>query len=117
MSQAQLHDVERRKAQNIFDNADDEVDSNSAGGWLGEAGYDRGNVRTAFMALFDWSNQEILDALRGLCDRIVLKGETQQVDRVLDAFAKRWCECNPAHNFRSSGTFYFSCLEAKTDAT
>lgn len=91
------------KAQQIFDNTDEEVESSNAGPWLGEAGADRDHVRKAYMELFDWVNQDILESLRGLCDRIALKGETQQMDRVVDAFAKRWCECNPAHAFRSSG--------------
>ena len=55
------------------------------------------------MELFDWANQDILDSLRRLCDRIALKGESQVIDRMLVAFARRWCQCNPAHNFKSSG--------------
>lgn len=101
-SQAQVQD-HKKKARQIFDNTDDEVDSSNAGPWLGEAGPDREHVRKAYMELFDWVNQDILESLRGLCDRIALKGETQQMDRVVDSFAKRWCECNPAHAFRSSG--------------
>jgi hypothetical protein len=93
----------KRKAQNIYDHSDDEVDPSAAGAWLGDAGVDRGYVRKAFMELFDWKNQDILDSLRGLCDNITLKGESQVIDRVLTAFAQRWCECNPSHKFKSSG--------------
>ncbi len=57
----------------------------------------------AYMNLFDWTNVDILSALRGLCARIALKGETQQVDRMLDAFSKRWCDCNCNHGFKASG--------------
>lgn len=106
ISEVQVSD-HKAKAQQIFDNTDEEVDSSNAGPWLGEAGPDREHVRKAYMELFDWVNQDILESLRGLCDRIALKGETQQMDRVIDSFARRWCECNPAHAFRSSGKFEF----------
>ncbi len=94
------------KAQQIFDHTDDELDPSSAGQWLG--GADRDGVRKAYMELFDWKNQDILDSLRRLCDNVVLKGESQVLDRVISAFAQRWCECNPSHNFRSSGKAFRS---------
>lgn len=58
------------------------------------------------MAMFDWSNMNILSAVRMLCGKLVLKGETQQVDRIVDAFSRRWCECNPNHGLKSAGTHY-----------
>ncbi|RVX74791.1 hypothetical protein B0A52_01068 [Exophiala mesophila] len=106
------------KARRIFDNVDDEVDSSTVGAWLGEAGPDREQVRKAYMELFDWSNQDILDSLRSLCDHVALKGETQQMDRIVDAFAKRWCACNEAHAFKSSDvvhTICYSILLLNTD--
>ncbi|KAK4939563.1 hypothetical protein LTR10_020169 [Elasticomyces elasticus] len=97
------------RAHQIFDNIDDQVDSSNAGAWLGEAGTEQERVRKAYMELFDWSNQDIIESLRGLCDRIALKGETQQVDRVMDAFAQRWCECNPSHFYKSSDVVHTIC--------
>jgi Sec7-like guanine-nucleotide exchange factor len=38
-----------------------------------------------------------------LCERLVLRGETQQVDRIMVAFSHRWCEDNPNHGFKTSG--------------
>lgn len=116
VSHVQLQDY-KKKAQQIFDNTDDEVDSSNASPWLGEAGADREHVRKAYMELFDWVNQDILESLRGLCDRIALKGETQQMDRVVDSFAKRWCECNPSHAFRSSGMFDFLVIVILANTT
>lgn len=103
VSQISPNDDFVSKAQRIFENVDDEVDSTTVGAWLGEAGPEREQVRKAYMELFDWSNQDILDSLRSLCDHVALKGETQQMDRIVDAFAKRWCTCNEAHAFKSSG--------------
>ncbi|EXJ85818.1 hypothetical protein A1O1_06187 [Capronia coronata CBS 617.96] len=111
-------DPYKLRAQKIFDNADDEIDSTSAAAWLGETGPEREHVRKAYMELFDWSDQNLLDAFRGLCERIALKGETQQMDRVVDAFAQRWCECNTSHMFRSSDvvhTICYSILLLNTD--
>src|SRR5204863_3919991 len=35
--------------------------------------------------------------------------ESQQVDRILDAFAKRWCECNPNHGFKAIDVVHTIC--------
>ncbi|KAK5449641.1 hypothetical protein LTS15_008716 [Exophiala xenobiotica] len=78
-----VEDAAKIKARQIFDNTDDDIDSSSAAAWMGEDGPEREHVRNAYMELFDWSNQDIIDSLRGLCDRIVLKGETQQMDHVV----------------------------------
>jgi len=93
----------REKALKLFENRDNEIESGAAAAWLGDSGTERECVRMAYMELFDWTNLDILAAMRGLCDRIALKGETQQVDRILDSFARRWCQCNANHGFRSTG--------------
>lgn len=92
---------DREQAQNLFDSQNQVVGNVPAAAWLGEP--DRAMVREAYMRLFNWSNMNILAALRSLCQRLVLKGETQQVDRVLDAFSCRWCDCNPSHGFKATG--------------
>lgn len=95
--------TDREQAQKLFDSQDEVAGSDPAAAWLGEP--DRTMVREAYMRLFNWSNLNILAALRSLCGRLVLKGETQQVDRVLDAFSNRWCDCNPSHGFKATGKF------------
>lgn len=94
---------DREQAQKLFDSQDQVVGNEPAAAWLGEPA--RAMVREAYMRLFNWSNLNILAALRSLCERLVLKGETQQVDRVLDAFSNRWCDCNPSHGFKATGKF------------
>ena len=111
-------DNDKRKAQKIYDNADEELDQTIAAAWLGEGGPDRERVRTAFMQLFDFTHFNILASLRKLCDRIVLKGETQQVDRLIDAFSRRWCACNSNHGLKSIDvvhTICYSILLLNTD--
>ncbi|KAJ5116465.1 hypothetical protein N7456_000813 [Penicillium angulare] len=107
---------DREQAQKLFESQDQVVGSEPAAAWLGDP--DRASVREAYMRLFNWSNLNILAALRAMCERLVLKGETQQVDRVLDAFSNRWCDCNPSHGFKATDvvhTICYSILLLNTD--
>ncbi|KXG49415.1 SEC7-like, alpha orthogonal bundle [Penicillium griseofulvum] len=108
--------ADREQAQRLFDSQDQVVGNESAAAWLGDP--DRAMVREAYMRLYNWSNLNIVASLRALCDRLVLKGETQQVDRVLDAFSTRWCDCNPSHGFKATDvvhTICYSILLLNTD--
>ncbi|KAJ5114621.1 hypothetical protein NUU61_000380 [Penicillium alfredii] len=108
--------ADREQAQKLFDHQDEVVGDDPAAAWLGDP--DRAMVREAYMRLFNWSNLNILASLRSLCERLVLKGETQQVDRVLDAFSNRWCDCNPSHGFKATDvvhTICYSLLLLNTD--
>ena len=96
---------EREQARRIFDGIDDVVDIAGAAAWLGDAGAERARTRKAYLELFDWHGLNILAALRNFCNRLLLKGETQQVDRILDAFSTRWCVCNPNHGFKATGMY------------
>lgn len=94
------------------------VEKSKAAAWLGDEGPERIRVRHAFMDKFDWQNMNILAALRNFCARILLKGETQQVDRLLDSFSARWCVCNADHGFKAKDvvhTICYSLLLLNTD--
>lgn len=93
------------RAKLIYNGDESFISKAKAAGWLGEAQPDRERVRWAYMELFDWKNLNILASLRDFCGRLLLKGETQQVDRILDAFSSRWCVCNPNHGFKARGNF------------
>lgn len=93
----------RERAEMIFEDRDEHLDKSQAAAWLGESEPERASVRKAYMELYDWSDINILASLRRLCAKILLKGETQQVDRILEAFSNRWCECNANHGFKASG--------------
>ena len=79
------------------------LDHSEVAPWLGETDPERSNIREAYMELFDWKDMSILGALRSFCSHIQVKGETQQVDRLLDALSRRWCDCNPRHGFKATG--------------
>ncbi|KAL9083490.1 MAG: hypothetical protein Q9159_005736 [Coniocarpon cinnabarinum] len=76
---------------------------------LGEPGENGNRLRAAFMSFFDFAGLNILLALRDLCARMTLKGETQQMDRIVGAFARRWCESNPNHGFKSTDVVHTIC--------
>ena len=95
--------VECAQAKQVFDEDESLVTKSLAAAWLGEPIPERGRIRQAYMELFDWQNLNILAALRDLCSRLYLKGEAQQVDRILDAFSTRWFACNPSNGFKATG--------------
>ena len=111
-------DEDRRQAKFIFDGDETTTPKSMAAAWLGEPGLERARVRKAYMELFTWQNLNILAALRDLCGRLYLKGESQQVDRILDAFSVHWCYSNPLHGFKATDvvhTICYSILLLNTD--
>jgi len=48
-----------------------------------------------YMDHFDFSGKRLDMAFRVLCQKLVLRGETQEVDRILEVFAERYVTCNP----------------------
>lgn len=100
---SQPTEADRAQAKQLYDGDEVLVSKPMAAAWLGEPGPERMRVRQAYVELFDWQNLNILAALRGLCGKLYLKGEAQQVDRILDAFSNRWCACNPSHGFKATG--------------
>ncbi|MCJ1398701.1 hypothetical protein MMC11_001902 [Xylographa trunciseda] len=109
---------DRILAKKIYEGEDDAIEPSGAAAWLGDPDVDRTRVRTAYMELFDWHNLNILAALRSFCNQLLLKAETQQVDRILDAFSVRWCTCNPNHGFKATDvvhTICYSILLLNTD--
>lgn len=105
-------------AQAIYDGNFRQVNAVHYASYLGDSGDDRAAVLSAFMALFDWESLSVLGAIRGLCNCIYVKAESQQLDRIIEAFAERWCDCNPTHGFRNQSVVYtlaYSILLLNTD--
>lgn len=99
---------EKAKAQQIFDGIESFIPKEKAASWMGEEGPIRQRTLRAFMDLFDFSNRNVATSLRDVCNRLVLRAETQQVDRILVTFSQRWVDCNPNHGFKSIGKFCLS---------
>ncbi|KAI1413315.1 hypothetical protein F5Y13DRAFT_198583 [Hypoxylon sp. FL1857] len=100
---------DRQKAQKIFDGNEDFIQKEKAASWMGEEGLVRQRTLKAYMELYDFTNQSVLTALRQICGRLILRAETQQVDRILVAFSNRWCDCNPNHGFKTIDVIHTMC--------
>jgi hypothetical protein len=100
-------DGDRERAKKVYDGNEDFIQRDKAAAWMGEEGPARTRTLLAYMELYDFANLNILAALRLMCGRLVLKAESQQVDRILVAFSRRWCQCNPNHGFKGVGKFVF----------
>lgn len=96
-------DADRERALQIFSGNESAVQKSQAAAILGDVTLSSSRIRKAFMGLFDWSGFTILAAMRDMCGKLVLKAETQQVDRILMSLSERWCECNPNHGFKEVG--------------
>ncbi len=96
-------DAERERAFQIYSGDDSSSLKAQAAALLGDVTLSSTRMRRAFMDLFDWTGMNILAAMRDLCGKIILKAETQQVDRILMSLSERWCECNSSHGFKAVG--------------
>jgi hypothetical protein len=96
-------DADRLRALQIFGGDETSVQKAQTAAILGDVTLSSSRTRKAFMDLFDWTGFNILAAMRDMCSKIVLKAETQQVDRILMSLSERWCESNPNHGFKAVG--------------
>ncbi|KAI0043650.1 hypothetical protein FA95DRAFT_1609196 [Auriscalpium vulgare] len=71
-----------------------------------------------YMDRFDYTGLRLDLAFRRLCAKLYLKAETQQVDRILEEFARRYWDCNPGSLFGSPSVVHavsYSLLLLNTD--
>ncbi|KAJ6522973.1 hypothetical protein DFH09DRAFT_938135 [Mycena vulgaris] len=71
-----------------------------------------------YMNFFDFTGLRLDLAFRRLCAKLYLKAETQQVDRILEEFSRRYWECNPNGPYGSSNIVHvvsYSLLLLNTD--
>ncbi|KAG7505111.1 cytohesin-4-like isoform X1 [Solea senegalensis] len=59
----------------------------------------------AFVSLHEFSDLNLVQALRQFLWSFRLPGEAQKIDRMMEAFATRYCDCNPGV-FQSTDTCY-----------
>ncbi|CUA67455.1 PH and SEC7 domain-containing protein C11E3,11c [Schizosaccharomyces pombe 972h-] [Rhizoctonia solani] len=62
--------------------------------WLGSPLEIRHQALAYYIAHFDFTGSEIDEAIRQLCNKLYIKGETQQIDRVLEAFSEHYISQN-----------------------
>ncbi|KAG0174573.1 hypothetical protein DFQ30_003785 [Apophysomyces sp. BC1015] len=62
--------------------------------YLGQADPFCHQVLRHYLGRFDFSNLRLDEAFRKLCGKVYFKAEAQQIDRILEAFAHRYHDCN-----------------------
>lgn len=108
----------RERARKIYEGDEEDLTKSEAASWLGERTTLSTQTLSAYMQLFDFAGMNILGALRALCGKLLLKGETQQFDRIITALSARWCACNPNHGFKAQDvvhTIFYSLILLNTD--
>lgn len=86
--------------------------------WLGGTSLIQQLARRHYMDQFDLAGLRIDATLRKLCDKLFLRAETQQVDRILSALSQRYFECNSQNIFVNADVIHalvFSILLLNTD--
>ncbi|KAI7863476.1 hypothetical protein BDF14DRAFT_1843492 [Spinellus fusiger] len=86
--------------------------------WLGQRESFRTSTLAYYMEYFNFTGMRLDVAFRKLCGKLYLKAEAQQMDRILEVFAKRYWRCNTHSMFRNSDVVYaivYSLLLLNTD--
>lgn len=98
---------------------DDRLDKTFIGEFLGENEDICKKVMYAYVDAMNFSELDIVAALRYFLEGFRLPGEAQKIDRLMEKFAARYCECNPNNVlFTSADTVYvlaFSVIMLTTD--
>ncbi|ORZ01662.1 hypothetical protein BCR43DRAFT_556274 [Syncephalastrum racemosum] len=86
--------------------------------WIGNGKPQSTRILTHYMQYYEFANLRLDEAFRRLCGKLHLKAETQQIDRILQAFAERYWQCNPHSLFGSADVVHaivYSLLLLNTD--
>lgn len=98
---------------------DERLDKTAIGDFLGENDDYSISVMCAYVDAKNYTDMEIVAALRFFLEGFRLPGEAQKIDRLMEKFASRFCECNPNSTiFASADTVYvlaFSIIMLTTD--
>ncbi|CEF68473.1 LD29171p [Strongyloides ratti] len=98
---------------------EDRLDKTVVGDYLGDGNSFNKEVMYSYIDLFDFTNMNIVAALRLLLEKFRLPGEAQKIDRLMEKFASRFCECNSnLRLFASADTAYvlsYSIIMLTTD--
>ncbi|KAL2086886.1 hypothetical protein ACEWY4_017945 [Coilia grayii] len=84
---------------------EDGLNKTAIGDYLGEREDIHLQILKAFVELHEFSDLNLVQALRQFLWSFRLPGEAQKIDRMMEAFATRYCDCNPGV-FQSTDTCY-----------
>ncbi|CAO3629451.1 unnamed protein product [Cunninghamella echinulata] len=74
--------------------------------WLGTSDPFRNYVLQLYINYFDFTGQRLDIAFRTFAKKLYLRAEAQQLDRVIEAFANRFWECNPSEVYYNADIVY-----------
>ena len=98
---------------------DERLDKTIIGDYLGENDDHCKSVMCGYIDALNFSEMDIVAALRHFLEGFRLPGEAQKIDRLMEKFASRYCDCNPNNTlFHSADTVYmlaFSVIMLTTD--
>ncbi|KAH0540473.1 hypothetical protein KQX54_017657 [Cotesia glomerata] len=96
---------------------DERLDKTAIGDFLGD--HNHNQTMYNYIDQMDFANRDLVTALRYFLEGFRLPGEAQKIDRLMEKFASRYCECNPNNGlFTSADTAYvlgFSIIMLTTD--
>ncbi|VDO69404.1 unnamed protein product [Heligmosomoides polygyrus] len=98
---------------------EERLDKTVVGDFLGDPDEFNKQVMYAYVDDMDFSSRDFVSALRLFLEKFRLPGEAQKIDRLMEKFASRYCECNPSLGlFASADTAYvlaYSIIMLTTD--
>lgn len=94
------------------------LDATMVGEYLGEGGAFNISVMHAYTDMTDFTDLTFDGALRKYLSGFRLPGEAQKIDRIMEKFASRYCECNPDvfANADAAYVLAYSTIMLHTDA-
>lgn len=122
MDPALLAAITNTEAQNMaldfYQGTANTMSPDNYASWMGDEGTFAKDTREAFMALFTFKGKSILGALRDLCEKLYMKGESQQLHRIMESFSSAWNTMNPQNGFLDTTIVYtiaYALLLLNTD--
>lgn len=99
--------------------SDERLDKTGLGDYLGDNDDFGKEVMYAYVDQMNFKDRDLVAALRFFLEGFRLPGEAQKIDRLMEKFASRYCECNPNNTlFASADTAYvlaYSVIMLTTD--
>ncbi|WVQ83934.1 hypothetical protein IAT38_006078 [Cryptococcus sp. DSM 104549] len=96
----------RRLACEILENDTTNVQGDKVAEFLGGPRPINRIALRYYMQYFDMKGQNLVEAFRDLCQKLYLKAESQEIDRIIEAFSARYFECNPTTVFGTPGVVH-----------
>ncbi|CAE6504931.1 unnamed protein product [Rhizoctonia solani] len=90
-----LEDAAKAFAERAWKEDTDFVEREKLTEWLGFPSGIRRRALGYYIAYFEFGGSDIDEAIRQLCNKLYIKEETQQLDRIIEAFSEYYVSQNP----------------------